>query len=165
MAAASEQSEVAAASGAQRLRGRVALITGAGGAIGAAIAKLFAKHGAKVAVADLSEEVQCARAAQSLAALALRRVGWRAQGGAQTVREIAAAGGVASFTRVNVAEEKEVSAWIDAVARQWGTVDVLVNNAAAFVFGTVEEATSEMWDQVGLLRARCGRVQAPQCAA
>jgi len=37
---------------------------------------------------------------------------------------------------------------LQEVVEKWGTVDVLVNNAAAFVFGTIEEATSEDWDRV-----------------
>lgn len=41
-----------------------------------------------------------------------------------------------------------VTALVKVVVDKWGTVDVLVNNAAAFVFGTIEEASSDDWDRV-----------------
>ena len=51
-------------------------------------------------------------------------------------------------SKVNVAVEKEVEAGVADVVSQFGRVDVLVNNAAAFVFGTVEQATEQDWDKV-----------------
>jgi NAD(P)-dependent dehydrogenase (short-subunit alcohol dehydrogenase family) len=34
------------------------------------------------------------------------------------------------------------------VAKEWGGIDILVNNAAAFIFGTIEEVSSEDWDKI-----------------
>ncbi|MBI2191822.1 MAG: glucose 1-dehydrogenase [Planctomycetes bacterium] len=108
-----------------RLKGRIALITGSASGIGRATAKLFAEEGAKVALADLDRE-----------------------GGKSAVEEIRRAGGQALFRKTDVASEKQIRAVVAAVAKEWGGLDILVNNAAAFVFGTVEEATEADWDRV-----------------
>lgn len=47
-----------------------------------------------------------------------------------------------------MAVEKEVEAGVAEVVKKWGRIDVLVNNAAAFVFGTVEQASEQDWDRV-----------------
>ena len=86
-----------------RLQNRIALVTGGAAGIGKATAMRFAEEGAKVVIADLNES-----AGRALAATL---------------------GPDAAFYRVNVADRNDVQAWIDAVVRRYGRIDVLVNNA------------------------------------
>ena len=89
-----------------RLKGKVALITGAGSGIGRAIATLFAQEGARVIVNDLSE--QAAR---------------------ETVEVLGAAGPGARAIRADVADSAQVKAMFAEIEREFGSLDVLVNNA------------------------------------
>jgi len=89
-----------------RLKDRVALVTGAGSGIGRAIATLFAQEGARVVANDLSEDA----ARQTVAALGAAAPGARA-------------------IRADVADSGEVKAMFAEVEREFGTLDVLVNNA------------------------------------
>ncbi len=88
------------------LDGRVALVTGGGGAIGAAIARLFAAEGAAVVVADIDRD-----AAQRIA------------------DEITAAGGAAIAQALDVSSEASWAAAVAHAASELGTIDILVNNA------------------------------------
>src|SRR5437868_13064389 len=89
-----------------RLEGKVCLITGAGSGIGQASARLFAREGAQVVVADI--DLDSARA---------------------TADEISAAGGRASAERVDVTDEADTVALAGRVVERFGRVDVLFNNA------------------------------------
>jgi NAD(P)-dependent dehydrogenase (short-subunit alcohol dehydrogenase family) len=90
-----------------RLEGKVAFITGAGGAIGGAIARRFAAEGAAVMCVDVNSE-----------------------GAERTTLSISAAGGQAIAFRCDVSKASEVKAAIDATVRAFSRIDVLVNTAA-----------------------------------
>jgi 3-oxoacyl-[acyl-carrier protein] reductase len=86
---------------AERLPGKVAIVTGGASGFGEGIARRFAQEGARVAIADLNED-----AAQKLA------------------KEL---GGLA--VRADISRGPDVSALVQAVRAQWGEIDILVNNA------------------------------------
>src|SRR5438552_28882 len=91
---------------ADRLRGKVALITGAGSGIGAATATLFAREGAAVALADLTRDSLEPVAAQ-----------------------VASAGGQAFVTVSDVTRRADTERLVDETLTRFGRVDVLVNSA------------------------------------
>ncbi|WP_322010266.1 SDR family oxidoreductase [Paraburkholderia sp. J12] len=107
-----------------RLAGKVALVTGAGRGIGAAIARAFAAEGAAVVLAELDGET--------------------AQG---TAREIAAQHEAAKLLAVqtDVTQAASVRAAVDEAARAFGPVDVLVNNAGINVFADPLTMTDDDW--------------------
>ncbi len=109
-----------------KLKGRVAVITGAASGIGAGIAVAFAREGADIAVVDLVSEE---RAANVLAAI-------RAHG-----REVL-------FVRADVSEESEVRAMTEQVMARSNCVDILVNNAGIFTQSLLENMPIEDWDRV-----------------
>jgi NAD(P)-dependent dehydrogenase (short-subunit alcohol dehydrogenase family) len=107
-----------------RLTGRVALIAGGGGEIGAAIAKLFAAEGAEVAVADLEQTKADAVA-----------------------RAIVGNGGRAEPLEVDVANEASARAAVRRTIEIFGKLTTLVNVAATITpDGTVETLTLEQWN-------------------
>lgn len=107
------------------LKNKTAIVTGSGNGIGRAIATRFAKEGASITVAELEEEA-----------------------GRETVEAIAAAGGNALFHQTDTSNSDSVQAMVEATVAHFGTVNLLVNNAAAFVFGSVEEVTQADWERV-----------------
>src|SRR5215831_1443362 len=102
------------------LQGKMAVVTGAGSGIGAAIARVFAARGAHVAVVDRDETA--AR---------------------QVADEIAAARGAASPHRCDVSQPADVDALAAALAAAHPRTDILVNNAGIAHVGTVETTTPE----------------------
>jgi NAD(P)-dependent dehydrogenase (short-subunit alcohol dehydrogenase family) len=88
----------------QKLSGRVAVVTGAAGGIGAATASALAAEGARVVVADV-------------------------QDGAATVAAIHGEGGEADYIACDVSDPASVQAMVEATIERYGALDVLVNNA------------------------------------
>jgi NAD(P)-dependent dehydrogenase (short-subunit alcohol dehydrogenase family) len=110
-----------------RLEGKVALITGAGNGMGRVASVRFAREGARIVVADWSED-----------------------GGGETVAAVEAAGGEAAFVKVDVAKAEQAEA-MDAFAMdRFGHLDVLYNNAGIFPAddGGVTETPEPTWDRV-----------------
>lgn len=91
---------------AQRMVGKVALITGGAGGIGRAAALAFARNGAKIVVSDISQE-----------------------GGDETVRLVREAGGEAEFIKADVAKDDEAAAIVRHAVEQYGGLDYAFNNA------------------------------------
>src|SRR3954466_12349415 len=104
---------------------RVAVVTGAGSGIGAAIANGFAKAGAKVAVVDRGGE-----AAANVAA------------------RLAAAGGTALAFSCDVTRQDAVSTVADEVTARLGACGILVNNAGILRAGPLETVSVERWNEV-----------------
>lgn len=103
------------------LKGKVALVTGASKGIGAAIARELAARGAAVAVNYSGSK----DAAEKL------------------VAEINTAGGKAIAAQANLSDPASVAPLVDAVAKQLGPIDVLVNNAGVYEFAPLEAITPE----------------------
>jgi len=109
-----------------RVEGKVAVVTGGALGIGKASCLLLAKEGARVAVTDILEKE-----------------------GKEAAKEIKTAGGMAEFWRLDVTDEKAVKKVFADIDREFGKVDVLVNNAGiAGVSKNTHEITEEEWDQV-----------------
>lgn len=106
-----------------RLKGKVALVTGAGGGNGAAIATGMGREGAAVAFADLKVEGAevCARAARD-------------------------AGYEAIALRLDVTSQASANECVAAVIEKYGTIDILVNNAGVCTRGHFLDLTEEDWD-------------------
>ena len=108
-----------------RLEGKAAIITGGASGIGRAICEVFAEEGARLTIADIDTE-----------------------GGEQTLANVRAAGGEAQFITTDVSKEADVEAMVSAAVDAYGTVNILVNDAAAFVFGEVQDISDADWARV-----------------
>lgn len=102
--------------------GKVVMLTGAGKGVGRETAKRFAAQGARVGLIARSEE-------------RLRMV----------EEEIRASGGEAMAIRCDVSEEQDVAAAVQRLEDAYGGIDILVNNAAVFRGGLVEDLSLEDW--------------------
>lgn len=110
-----------------RLKNKVAIVTGSTSGIGIGIARLYAAEGAQVIV--------CGR---------------RAEKGQAVVDRITAEGGKASFHAMDITDASSIEKLVEDTANTYGHIDILVNNAAnvALKDGRVDELTLEMWDAI-----------------
>lgn len=108
-----------------RLSGKVALITGGGTGIGRAIALAFAREGASVALA-----------------------GRRLEKLKEVAAQIADQGGAATALECDVTRAKDAERAVRATAKQFGKLNVLVNNAGMLSVSTIETVSEEDWDRV-----------------
>ena len=108
-----------------RLEGKVAIVTGGAAGIGRAICEVFADEGAKVVIGDID-----------------------AEGGRETVSLIEGEGGSAVFVQTDVSQEAQAQALVEKAVSEYGEVNVLVNDAAAFVFGEVQDVSDSDWQRV-----------------
>ena len=109
-----------------RLKNQVAIVTGAGRNIGEDIAKLFAQQGAKVAVVDL-DQGRGSRVASAINA---------------------ANPGRAIPIVCDVASASSVEKMVQTVVKEFGSIDILVNNAAWTDHKTIFDISDEEWDRV-----------------
>jgi NAD(P)-dependent dehydrogenase (short-subunit alcohol dehydrogenase family) len=113
-----------------RLQGKVAIVTGASRGIGQAIAELFAKEGARVVCA----------------ARTLREGGHPLEGSlTRTVERIRAAGGEAAAVAADVSVEADCLALVEQARAAFGSIDVLVNNAALNYYIPTAEYPTNRW--------------------
>ena len=107
-----------------RLKEKVAIVTGGGSGIGRAACELFAEEGAAVVIAEQKPAT-----------------------GQETAERIAAKGGRSHFIATDVADEASVRRMVAEAGQVFGRIDILVNNAAVFVLRGLE-ATPEDWRRV-----------------
>ena len=107
------------------IKGRVAVITGAGSGIGRALAYDLARRGAKLAISDVDEV-----------------------GLAETVKQVRVIGAQVHEQRLDVTDRGAVLAYAAAVAAEFGTVTIVINNAGIAFSGDVEDMTFEQIERV-----------------
>src|SRR5215475_10981337 len=108
-----------------RLSGKTTIVTGAARGIGKAITLRYAEEGSNVAICDLN-----------------------VAGAEETAAEARAKGVKSLAMQADVIDRASVQAFVDAVVNQFGTVDVLVNNAGIFYNAAFDEMTDEQWDRM-----------------
>ena len=108
-----------------RLKNRIAIVTGAAGGIGEAVAHLFAQHGAGVMVADLNSV-----------------------GVSETSKSITDKGGLAHSIEVDVSDVQSVKNLIAQTIEIFETIDILVNVAGVGGFGHFTEVSPDEFDRI-----------------
>jgi NAD(P)-dependent dehydrogenase (short-subunit alcohol dehydrogenase family) len=111
-----------------KLRDQVWIVTGAASGIGRAIARLFASHGARVVIADVTQDV--------------------VEGGVPTVDMIAAEGGKAVYLPTDVSQRGQVEAMLAETVSRYGRLDGIVNNACIRHARPLLEMDESDWERV-----------------
>jgi len=105
--------------------GKTVIITGGANGIGKGIAKAFGKEGANVCIADREEKK-----------------------GNEVIRLIEDGGGKAAFYQTDVRKEDDIINLLDKVISDFGTIDILINNAGVSRFKPLFELSTEEWEDV-----------------
>lgn len=113
-----------------RLKGKVAIITGAGAGIGEATAILFAKEGSSVCCADLTDS------------------------GLKVAKKIKDAGGSAIFVQSDVSKAEDAKRIIEKTIESYGKIDILFNNAGIVIGGRIDNTSIEDWDKTMAVNVR-----------
>jgi len=125
-----------------QLTGKIAVVTGGGSGIGEAIARLFARQGAYVAVLDLDGEAAC-----------------------RTAAAIASDGGRADARACDVSNAERVGGAVGSIAEAHRRIDILVNNAGIAHVGTIERTTEADMDRLYQVNVKgvylCARAVVP----
>lgn len=108
-----------------RLKGKIAIVTGAGDGIGEAIAKAYGAEGAVV--------IGCARTVEKVE---------------RVINEIKAAGGEGVAVRADVSKKEDVDNLFNFVKEKYGRIDILANNAGITADSRFVKMTEEQWDKV-----------------
>jgi 3-oxoacyl-[acyl-carrier protein] reductase/2-[hydroxy(phenyl)methyl]-succinyl-CoA dehydrogenase BbsD subunit len=107
-----------------RLKGKVALITGAGSGMGRAMALLFAREGADVIINDIEEE-----------------------GGKDTEKQIKELGYKALYVSGDISDKSQVGTFVQKGIEEFGTIDILVNNAGIIIDAPITDMKESVWDK------------------
>jgi NAD(P)-dependent dehydrogenase (short-subunit alcohol dehydrogenase family) len=108
-----------------RLKDKVAIVTGGGHGMGEAEARLFAREGAKVVVADILADM-----------------------GESVAADIRKSGGEARFVQIDVTKDEEWAKLIEATLAAYGKLDILVNNAGVFIGKGIEDISLDEWNRL-----------------
>jgi NAD(P)-dependent dehydrogenase (short-subunit alcohol dehydrogenase family) len=114
-----------------RLKGKIAIVSGGATGMGGATSRLFAAEGAKVAIVDRNGDAA-----------------------AETVNAIRDGGGVAEYWVADVSDEQAVTNAVNGIERQFGSVTVLFNHAGTIVIKPFLETTLEEWDWLHAVNVR-----------
>ena len=113
-----------------KLKGKIAVITGAGAGIGKATALLYAKEGGKVCCNSLSESAK------------------------NVVEKIKSSGGDAIFVQADISIEEEANRIIENTIETYGKIDILFNNAGIVLGGAIDTISTEDWDRTMAVNVR-----------
>ncbi len=105
--------------------GRTAIVTGAASGIGQACAELLGRRNARVVLVD-----------------------WNAEAGELAAAHIRSLGLEAHYCRADVSQAREVEQAVEETLARYGRLDVLINNAAVQILGTLTETTQEQWERM-----------------
>jgi D-sorbitol dehydrogenase (acceptor) len=108
-----------------RLQDRHALLTGAGGGIGLSVATAYLREGARCTIVDLA--AQASAGVQSLLSQYANRV---------------------SYVAADVTDSADIARMVDSARSQFGTIDILFNNAALFDMAPLLESDAAMYDKL-----------------
>jgi NAD(P)-dependent dehydrogenase (short-subunit alcohol dehydrogenase family) len=122
-----------------RLKDKVAVITGSGSGMGEGIARLFIEEGAKVVISNRTEKT-----------------------GEAVAASINEQGGEAIFQKADVSIESDCRALIERTVEHFGQIDVLVNTVGLSARGNIEDTSVEEWDKVFAVNVRSSFICAQQ---